>query len=366
MRQSVPAKESSTESFSGVLEKMAHATLANDRGTGIVATATRRQQVRPLPDLKSRVAAEAVSLSYEQALKRHSRRGIPDDSDLPDALSLGQNSSARSPQNQIPKAAPKTSEARSIPQTPSRIASRRMESGANASTGKGRNIEKTRPSIGMHTSRVATQNLNKTAKAAAPKELAQTRSKTGPKPRHVSKPNPSRLPQELSSAAGEALRLRKAFVEGQTNLKKETNIESGRHTLSGTTTRAITRIASPTIDSFAKPAFDPATAAIDQRRTIISVRLSEEESNRLRLRAAESGISVSAYMRSCVLDADHLRNQVKQALNQMRAGIQHPELVTAMQLSAQSGAVNGGTWLRVITRTAALFLTPLFSLRHRG
>src|SRR5579859_5812213 len=66
---------------------------------------------------------------------------------------------------------------------------------------------------------------------------------------------------------------------------------------------------------------DHVNLALEQRRTIVSVRLSSLESERLRLRAAESGISVSAYMRSCVLDADHLRAQVKRALEEMRAGI---------------------------------------------
>jgi len=103
----------------------------------------------------------------------------------------------------------------------------------------------------------------------------------------------------------------------------------------------------------------------DHRRTIISVRLSEEESAQLRSRAAESGISVSAYMRSCVLDAEHLRAQVKHALGEMRASLHRPQPVAAMQLPDQSGTVFGGAWFRVITRTAALFLSPLLALRHR-
>ena len=55
------------------------------------------------------------------------------------------------------------------------------------------------------------------------------------------------------------------------------------------------------------------------RTTAVSVRLNDAESVQLRSRAAESNMSVSAYMRSCVLEADHLRAQVKQALNEMRA-----------------------------------------------
>ena len=62
--------------------------------------------------------------------------------------------------------------------------------------------------------------------------------------------------------------------------------------------------------------------ALAQRQSIVSIRLSSIESEQLRQRAAESGISVSAYMRSCVLEAEHLRAQVKQALAELRAS--HP------------------------------------------
>jgi hypothetical protein len=46
--------------------------------------------------------------------------------------------------------------------------------------------------------------------------------------------------------------------------------------------------------------------------------MSDEELDRLRQRAAESGVTVSAYMRSCVLEAEMLRAQVKQALAEIR------------------------------------------------
>jgi hypothetical protein len=51
----------------------------------------------------------------------------------------------------------------------------------------------------------------------------------------------------------------------------------------------------------------------------IHIRLSLAESAQLRERAAEAGLTVSAYLRSCVLEAETLRAQVKQALAQLRA-----------------------------------------------
>jgi len=54
------------------------------------------------------------------------------------------------------------------------------------------------------------------------------------------------------------------------------------------------------------------------KRCLISLRLSEVESERVRKRAIESGLSMSAYIRSCVLDAEALRSLVKQALAEIR------------------------------------------------
>jgi predicted DNA binding CopG/RHH family protein len=58
----------------------------------------------------------------------------------------------------------------------------------------------------------------------------------------------------------------------------------------------------------------------DRRAASVTIRLSHAECARLRQRAAEAGLTVSAYLRSCVLEADALRAEVKQALAEMRAG----------------------------------------------
>jgi hypothetical protein len=63
-----------------------------------------------------------------------------------------------------------------------------------------------------------------------------------------------------------------------------------------------------------------ASADRDYRKASVTIRLSEAESVRLRRRAAEAGLTVSAYLRSCVLEADALRAQVKQALAEIRSG----------------------------------------------
>ena len=50
----------------------------------------------------------------------------------------------------------------------------------------------------------------------------------------------------------------------------------------------------------------------------MTIRLSTAECALLRRRAAEAGVTVSAYLRSCTLEADALRAEVKQALAEMR------------------------------------------------
>ena len=55
------------------------------------------------------------------------------------------------------------------------------------------------------------------------------------------------------------------------------------------------------------------------RRSVVSIRLNEEEMTLLRQRAVESGISISEYVRSCVVEAEMLRVQVKQVVADMRS-----------------------------------------------
>ncbi|MDE3150047.1 MAG: hypothetical protein KGL37_11320 [Acidobacteriota bacterium] len=51
----------------------------------------------------------------------------------------------------------------------------------------------------------------------------------------------------------------------------------------------------------------------------ITIRLSRAECDLLRERAAEAGLTVSAYLRSCTFEVESLRAQVKEALAQFRA-----------------------------------------------
>jgi hypothetical protein len=58
----------------------------------------------------------------------------------------------------------------------------------------------------------------------------------------------------------------------------------------------------------------------DLRSASVTIRMSKAECTRLHRRAAEAGLTVSAYLRSCALEAEALRAQVKQALAELKAG----------------------------------------------
>jgi hypothetical protein len=74
------------------------------------------------------------------------------------------------------------------------------------------------------------------------------------------------------------------------------------------------------VDSASQAAHDG-----DRRRASVTVRLSKAEVDRLRQRAAEAGLTISAYLRSCTFEVEALRAQVKAALAELRAAERETE-----------------------------------------
>jgi hypothetical protein len=70
--------------------------------------------------------------------------------------------------------------------------------------------------------------------------------------------------------------------------------------------------------SQAPPEPGPEPAANVRKCASITVRLTSEENDRLRGRAAEAGISISAYLRACAFEVESLRAEVKQTISQLR------------------------------------------------
>jgi len=70
-----------------------------------------------------------------------------------------------------------------------------------------------------------------------------------------------------------------------------------------------------------QPEVAPPPAALAERNlkcASVTIRLSQAECAQLRRRAAEAGLTVSAYLRSCTFEAESLRAMVKDTLAQLR------------------------------------------------
>ena len=62
-----------------------------------------------------------------------------------------------------------------------------------------------------------------------------------------------------------------------------------------------------------------AALELSRKCASVTVRLTQPENAQLRERAAESGLTVSAYLRSCAFEVETLRAQVKQAMAELRS-----------------------------------------------
>lgn len=65
----------------------------------------------------------------------------------------------------------------------------------------------------------------------------------------------------------------------------------------------------------------------DLRSASVTIRLDKVESARLRERATEAGLTISAYLRSCVLEAETLRAEVKKTLAEIKMASEAPPAV---------------------------------------
>jgi hypothetical protein len=70
----------------------------------------------------------------------------------------------------------------------------------------------------------------------------------------------------------------------------------------------------------------PAGVQPQRKCSSVTIRLSAAESERLHQRAAEAGLTVSAYLRSCAFEVETLRAEVKSTLAQLRS--QKPDAET--------------------------------------
>jgi hypothetical protein len=89
----------------------------------------------------------------------------------------------------------------------------------------------------------------------------------------------------------------------------------------------------------------------DRKCASITIRMSKAECERLKRRAAEAGLTISAYLRSCTFEAEELRAQVKDTLAELRK-VETPVGVDPHDTDARFKRRNTfkGIWLRWLRR----------------
>jgi len=336
--------------------------------------------------LRSGTSSDAAELSYEAALRMHGRRGSPAAAATGVPKSPGQpgppgSRPVVSPRNDaasIPKKADVSGKRSPRPQQFGQSADRTAGSTARHGTKpvardpqaealRGASRVKEAPAVSA--SRIRKSSASQAKPRAGGTGVAATTSTTTSKAK-ASRGKPAKKcaaekpSGRDSGAAGAAYRNHRALPEDFGSVADElaaeiAPVDAGRM-------RADAEFAESQLELL-QP-----LGQLDQRRTIVSVRLTEGEFSCLRERAEESGISVSAYMRSCVVDADQLRAQVKRALAEMRALSVTPEMaqiagrIPALGASSQSnghGSLRNDGWFRLVLRPLAFLFGPLFPPR---
>jgi hypothetical protein len=93
----------------------------------------------------------------------------------------------------------------------------------------------------------------------------------------------------------------------------------------------------PSPASIPSPASNSVSATKRRKTASITIRITESEQAQLQERAAAAQLSVSAYLRSCIFEAESLRTQVKEALSQMSAAAPHDPQIA---IPVDSGSAN--------------------------
>jgi Mobilization protein NikA len=104
----------------------------------------------------------------------------------------------------------------------------------------------------------------------------------------------------------------------------------------------------PKLESKPEPVEFP-VAGRNLKSVSITIRVTQAECKQLRLRAAEAGLTISSYLRSCTFEAESLRAQVKEALAQMRSA---PAAVNPAPADVPSRA-SRSWWTRILPHAAS-------------
>jgi hypothetical protein len=330
---------------------------------------------------------EATALSYEKALQIHGRRRSPPPPPVAGIAPATQSQQAAAPNREDTGAG-----ARKVAPLAKAVADRLRVDAAPARSGVGSDLHSprsTKPPVASATQvkagnrqAPATPYIGAKAKFAPGverKKAAGTSSVAAP-----SEKSAPRVPARAGEASGASKSRRKGKPPGKVHREVGEKAAAEMLRPEPSDDRAAQLDTLPRQIHPLKPIIEVMESAppgnqlellqaigqLDQRRTIVSVRLTEREFACLRDRAEESGISVSAYMRSCVVDADQLRAQVKRALAEMRS-LSAPDSSKPGLALAAAGHRTGGQsgwsaqgWFRKALRPLTFLFGPLFSVRR--
>ncbi len=327
--------------------------------------ASARAAGKPLP--------ESSTLSYEQALRRHGRPRPATVASAPSTVrpakleSAANPISAASPKangNAIPSVSPRTNAtAAVVPPKPTQPISAQPQSAK---------LKQAKP-----------QALRASSK---PVPVAMPVSQQSPPPEPKS--HPSRRHRKAASAAAPdspSFSSRLPIEQVRAPAKRSASVGASppavadpplRQTASATPVTAPvvpvksarTQSESVALRRGRRTALAQLESGLDRKRSILSVRVTDGELTLLKSRAEECGVSVSSYMRSCVLEAEHLRSQVKQALAEMRTAA-HAQDHTRDSMSLTDGAGRvrqiGSGWRHFLVRSTSFFFGPWFAARRK-
>jgi predicted DNA binding CopG/RHH family protein len=179
------------------------------------------------------------------------------------------------------------------------------------------------------------------------------------KPTELPAWNDDASPEDVTTLSYErALRRRARYKPGDMVPPHETRLgPSGLASQSETPQRSQVR------GSLRQAAAAASTSERDRKCASVTIRMSQEECERLRERAVEAGMTISAYLRSCTFEAEALRAQVKQALTELRSA-HSPEAKAAQEAGIQSAKAKDSEAGRNSTTHASAQVSRLGWLRR--
>jgi predicted DNA binding CopG/RHH family protein len=173
--------------------------------------------------------------------------------------------------------------------------------------------------------------------------------------------NDEELPQDVATLSYErALRKHARYKSGDAEGLNEAQVPASNPRRSGADAPDVAKPGLRNEESMRQSVATVQTSERDRKCASVTIRMSNAECEQLRQRAAEAGLSISAYLRSCTFEAEVLRTQVKQALAELRTphssegkpfGCQEKQTASATtveSLESPSGKGSRFGWLRRI------------------